>query len=63
MGQFITRNFCNWVFCGWRFLYVGFCAAVAPIDWFSKKQRTVEASTFESEFVAMRPAMKHCKSL
>ena len=28
----------------------------APIIWFSKKQNTVESSTFESEFVAMRIA-------
>ena len=29
----------------------------SPIDWFSKKQWTVESSTFGSEFVAMRIAM------
>lgn len=34
-----------------------------PIDWFSEKQTTVEASTLGSEFVAMRQAsnvVSHC---
>lgn len=35
----------------------------APIDWFSKKQTTVESSTFGSEFVAMRIAMERLKAL
>ena len=35
----------------------------SPIDWFSKKQSTVESSTFGSEFVAMRIAMERCKAL
>ena len=35
----------------------------APIDWYSKKQNTVESSTFGSEFVAMRTAMERCKAL
>jgi hypothetical protein len=35
----------------------------APIDWFSKKQNTVESSTFGSEFVTMRIAMERIKAL
>jgi hypothetical protein len=35
----------------------------APIDWFSKKQNTVESSTFGSEFVAMRIAVERVKAL
>ncbi len=35
----------------------------APIVWFSKKQSTVESSTFGSELVAMRIAMEQCKAL
>jgi len=35
----------------------------APITWYSKKQTTVETSTFGSEFVAMRIAMEQCKAL
>jgi hypothetical protein len=30
----------------------------APIDWYSKKQNTVESSTFGSEFVAMQVAVE-----
>jgi hypothetical protein len=30
----------------------------APIMWFSKKQNTVESSTFGSEFVALRITME-----
>jgi hypothetical protein len=35
----------------------------APIDWFSKKQNTVESSTFGSEFVAMRIAVEKIRAL
>jgi hypothetical protein len=35
----------------------------APIDWFSKKQNTVESSTFGSEFVAMRIATERLRAL
>ena len=35
----------------------------APIDWFSKKQATVESSTFGSELVAMRVAVERIKAL
>jgi len=35
----------------------------APILWFSKRQNTVETSTFGSEFVAMRQAFEMIKSL
>ena len=35
----------------------------APIIWYSKRQNTVETSTFGSEFVAMRIAMEKCKAL
>ena len=35
----------------------------APIDWFSKKQNTVESSTFGSEFVAMRIATERIRAL
>ena len=35
----------------------------APIDWYSKKQNTVESSTFGSEFVAMRIAVERIKAL
>ena len=35
----------------------------APIIWFSKKQRTVESSTFGSEFVAMRTAVDLVEAL
>jgi hypothetical protein len=35
----------------------------APISWYSKKQNTVESSTFGSEFVAMRIAVEHIRAL
>ena len=35
----------------------------APIDWYSKKQNTVESSTFGSEFVAMRVAVERLRAL
>ena len=35
----------------------------APIDWFSKRQNTVESSTFGSEFVAMRIAIEKIRAL
>ena len=35
----------------------------APIDWYSKKQTTVESSTFGSEFVAMRIAVERIRAL
>ena len=35
----------------------------APIIWYSKKQNTVETSTFGSEFVAMRQAFEMIKAL
>jgi hypothetical protein len=35
----------------------------APIMWYSKKQNTVEASTFGSEFVAMRQAVEMIEGL
>jgi hypothetical protein len=35
----------------------------APIMWFSKRQNTVETSTYGAEFVAMRQAMEMIKSL
>jgi hypothetical protein len=35
----------------------------APIDWYSKKQNTVESSTFGSEFVAMRVAVERIAAL
>jgi len=36
---------------------------MAPVTWISQKQATVESSTFGSEFVAMRIAIEHIKSL
>ena len=35
----------------------------APIHWYSKKQATVEASTFGAEFIAMRTAVEMAESL
>lgn len=35
----------------------------APIMWFSKRQNTVETSTFGSEFVAMRQAFEMIKAM
>jgi hypothetical protein len=35
----------------------------APINWYSKKQNTVESSTFGSEFVAMRIAVEQIRAL
>ena len=35
----------------------------APIIWFSKKQNTVESSTFSSEFIAMKTCMEHIVAL
>ena len=35
----------------------------APIIWYSKKQNTVESSTFGSEFVAMRIATEITEGL
>ena len=35
----------------------------APIIWFSKRQNTVEASTFSSEFIAMKCCVEHITAL
>ena len=35
----------------------------APIIWFSKRQSTVESSTFSSEFIAMKTCMEHVVAL
>ena len=35
----------------------------APIVWYSKRQNTVETSTFGSEFIAMRTAVEHIEPL
>jgi len=35
----------------------------APIRWYSKKQNTIESSTFGSEFVALRIAMEEINAL
>jgi hypothetical protein len=35
----------------------------APIDWYSKRQNTVESSAFGSEFVAMRIAIEKIRAL
>ena len=35
----------------------------APISWYSKRQNTVESSTFGSEFIALRIAAEMCQSL
>ena len=35
----------------------------APIVWYSKWQNTIEASTFGSEFIAMRTAVEHVEAL
>ena len=35
----------------------------APIVWYSKRQNTVETSTFSSEFIAMRTAVEHIEAL
>ena len=31
----------------------------APVTWFSKRQNTVETSTFGSEFIAMKTAVEY----
>jgi hypothetical protein len=35
----------------------------APINWYSKKQNTIESSTFGAEFVAMRIAVEQIRGL
>ena len=35
----------------------------APILWYSKRQNTVEASTFSSEFIAMKTCIEACQHL
>lgn len=35
----------------------------APVMWYSKRQNTVESSTFGSEFVAMKIAVEQCEAL
>ena len=35
----------------------------APVTWFSKRQNTVETSTFVSEFIAMKRAVEHIEVL
>ena len=36
---------------------------MAPVSWFSKRQNTIEASTFGSEFIALRIATEQIESL
>jgi hypothetical protein len=35
----------------------------APIDWFSKKQNTIESSSFGSEFIALKTVMEKLRGL
>ena len=35
----------------------------APITWYSKRQNTVESSTFSSEFIALKTCMESIVSL
>ena len=35
----------------------------APVTWFSKRQNTVETSTFRSEFITMKTAVEHVEAL
>ena len=35
----------------------------APVTWFSKRQNTVETSTFGSEFITMKTAVEHIEAL
>ena len=35
----------------------------APVTWFSKRQNTVETSTFGSEFIAMKTPVEHVEAL
>ena len=35
----------------------------APVTWFSKRQNTVETSTFRSEFIATKTAIEHVEAL
>jgi len=35
----------------------------APVMWYSKRQQTVEASTFSSEFIAMKACIEACQHL
>ena len=35
----------------------------APVTWFSKRQNTVETSTFGSEFITMKTAVEHVEAL
>ena len=48
-----------------RRLHTGFIIFVnkAPIIWYSKWQNTVEASTFSSEFIALKACVKHTTHL
>ena len=40
-----------------------FCLLNAPVVWYSKRQNTVESSTFGSEFVALRVATELIQGL
>ena len=35
----------------------------APVSWFSKRQKTVESSTFSSEFIAMKACVESIQTL
>ena len=35
----------------------------APVTWFSKRQNTVELSTFRSEFITMKTVVEHIEAL
>ena len=39
------------------------CLNSAPIDWYSKRQNTVESSSFGSEFIALRVATEKIEAL
>ena len=49
----------NW----WRQTGILIFLNKAPIIWYSKKQNTVETSTFSSEFIAMKTAVELVESL
>ena len=63
LSHFYDANLFHDILSGKAVTGVLHFANQTPIDWFSKKQSTVETATYSSEFVAARTCVKQVMDL
>ena len=54
MVHYVDANLYHTMVTGWSLTGILHMLNATPIDWFSKRQSTVETATYGSEFVAAR---------